>query len=314
MSTTPTSAAPPRVVRSCVLFIVMRSDRVAPDWGNSRTIPSLAGKATAVTVPLRLHRPPCHALSAAASVSTVSAAFVKRLPCEVTRQRLLTDYSIGLGGSPSYFTGMRMRIGFSRAYSSATSAVRPATRPTMKIEFSGRRIEAEIVENRREGAINIERQLLDSLRRRALERGDEGHAVTGDAVLPCEIEQNLHARIGSVNAVAEAREPCAVAHRPLDRAHRGVGDRDALAARLFGALLDRTCTPGQPRRGRCRSPGRPRQSPPPATRGCPMPPAGRPRRKARRPRDRRRRQAPRRAVAAPRRLAAGRGAAGTPCQ
>jgi len=33
------------------------------------------------------------------------------------------------GGGPSYSTGTLMRIGFSRAYSSATSAVSPATRP-----------------------------------------------------------------------------------------------------------------------------------------------------------------------------------------
>ena len=48
----------------------------------------------------------------------------------------LEGYLISRGGRPSYATGMRMRIGFSRVYSSITCAVSPATRPIMKISLA----------------------------------------------------------------------------------------------------------------------------------------------------------------------------------
>ena len=136
-----------------------------------------------------------------------------------------------------------MRIGFSRAYSSATSAVRPATRPTMKMSFPAGGSKPRSWRIAARAPSILSGGFSDLFGRRALERADESHAVPGDAVPPGEMEQNLHSRINRVDAMAEAGKPGTVAHRPLDCADRGGLYRDAIAARLIGAFPDQRHAP-----------------------------------------------------------------------
>ena len=86
------------------------------------------------------------------------------------------------GGSPSSSTGIRMRIGFSRAYSSATSAVMPATRPMMKISLPAGGGKTRSCRT----AASAPSMLIGSgliARPRRVEGAHEAHAIAGDAGL-----------------------------------------------------------------------------------------------------------------------------------
>ena len=180
--------------------------------------------------------------------------------------------------------GNLIRIGFSRAYSSATSAVSPATRPTMKRKRAGRRREAQVVQDRRERAVDVHRQRLDP-RARPRPRAPRMKAMPSPATPSAarHVEQHLHARIGRVHAVAEARQPALLADRCLDR-RAAPPAPDGRPSRLAPRRVrprSAPCSWRRRRRARRRSSGRRRRSPRRSTAGCPTPPAARRRRTAR---------------------------------
>ena len=100
---------------------------------------------------------------------------------------------------------MRIRIGFSRAYSSATSAVSPATRPTMKRNWPAGGRKAEVVEDGGQRPVDVDGQGLDPDPGRRLQAEHERDAVAGQAGLARHVEEDGHARVSRVHAMARGR-------------------------------------------------------------------------------------------------------------
>ena len=170
---------------------------------------------------------------------------------------------------------MRMRIGRSRVSSSMTSAVRPATRPMMKMQPRKRRRESHVVKHRRQRAIDVDGHRLDLLRDRGAERLHEQDAVAGQAMPPGEVEQHRRARIVRMHAMTEAGDALAdraMLGRRSSPAHSF--ERERFAPRALDARARSSpCTRIRRRRARRRRRGCRPRSPPTPNCDCPRAPA-----------------------------------------
>ena len=209
-------------------------------------------------------------------------------------------------------TGILMRIGFSRVYSSSTSALRPATRPTMNSSLPTIGGKPEIDQDRRQRAVDVQRDRLDRARDRRFERPREADAVAGEPGVLGEPEQHGDARIDRrVHAMAESGQPppAPSPRRPAARAAASSDSRRVRARSRPAAISSMQPDPAPP----CSSPIV--STPAAMAADERLTVAGRrePRRRARRRAGavvRRRRSGSRRSAGVRRRTAAGRDAAG----
>ncbi len=92
-----------------------------------------------------------------------------------------------------------------------------------------------VVQHRRERAVHVDGQRLDGLPHDSLEGFHEGDAVSRQAVLPREIEQDRRARVSAVHAVTEAGHSSARRPRFRRDQARAFGDGDRLPCRTLDA-------------------------------------------------------------------------------
>ena len=127
-----------------------------------------------------------------------------------------------------------MRIGFSRAYSSATSALRPATLPTINTSFAERRRKADVVKHRCQCAVHVDGERLDLFLARRLQSRHEGDPVPGHPAIPGHPEQNIGSGIMTVNPVPQARQSRVAGSCFVDEKPRGALNRN----RFFPCACD----------------------------------------------------------------------------
>ena len=105
-------------------------------------------------------------------------------------------------------TGILIRIGFSRVCSSSTSALSPATRPTMNRSLPTMDGKPRSTRIGGERAVDVQRDRLDALADRRFERAREADAVAREAGVLREPEQHGDARIDRrVHAMSETGQP-----------------------------------------------------------------------------------------------------------
>ena len=203
------------------------------------------------------------------------------------------------GATPSYSTGILMRIGFSRASSSATSAVRPATRPMMNTSRPNTGVKPMSCSTAASApSILIGNGLTTVAMARSIA---STNATPSPATPPLarQVEQDGRAGIGRVHAMPETREPLAGGARlGRDRASPPRPARSTPPSLAPRPRRSSPCIPSRRRHGRRRRRECPPRLPPTRIGDCRRARAAPSRTTARRSRDRRRRSGSHRAARA----------------
>ena len=156
-------------------------------------------------------RPGRRPRSRASRRARVPTSVVRRAPVSsgvIVRRCHATAMSLrSAGGTPSYSTANLMRIGFSRVYSSSTSALRPATRPMMNMKLAGRRREAQVVQDRGERAVDVHRERLDARGGLALRARAHEARCRRRRACSCRRGSNSTATRGSTSCARDGRDP-----------------------------------------------------------------------------------------------------------